>query len=84
MHFEFQKCKLNNISISIPYKITAVSKLKEKQSEVMKKLKTDYASKLNNLKQAKRALQAEDFNKENIQINNIGSHSFKVNKMQEV
>ena len=50
----------------------------------MKKLKTDYASKLNNLKQAKRALQAEDFNKENIQINNIGSHSFKVNKMQEV
>lgn len=64
--------------------ITAVSKLKEKQSEVMKKLKTDYASKLNNLKQAKRALQAEDFNKENIQNNNIGSHSFKVNKMQEV
>jgi len=54
--------------------IQAVNKFKEKQRQVMKKLKTDYAHKLNNLKQAKKALQEEDYNKENYSINKPSNH----------
>ena len=43
----------------------------EKQREAMRKLKNDYASKLNNLKQAKKALQEIDYNKENFPINRL-------------
>jgi len=56
----------------------AVNKFKEKQREAMKKLKSDYASKLKNLKQAKKELQQEDNNKENFPINAI-SESRNVN-----
>jgi hypothetical protein len=45
--------------------VDAVSKFKEKQREAMRKLKTDYAHKLKNLKKAKKALQEEEFDKEN-------------------
>lgn len=45
----------------------AVNQFKEKQKEAMKKLKKDYAAKINNLKQAKRALQGCD--KENYSSN---------------
>ena len=50
--------------------LQAVNKFKEKQREAMRKLKSDYANKLNNLKQAKKALQQEDFDKENFPMNN--------------
>ena len=46
----------------------AVNQFKLKQREAMKKLKTDYATTLSNLKQAKKALQ-EDFDKENYSSN---------------